>query len=86
MTIITPWASVAFLLALAVMPGECNSFILGSKTLSKKLSIEVMKPPMDTAAESRVGASNTEPTPAEVPAMSPEVTIVRHVAVTMKTV
>ena len=54
------------------MPGEGNSFKLGPKTLRKKLSIEVMKPLMDAAASSRVGASNTEPAPAEVPAMSPE--------------
>ena len=86
MTIVTTWTSEAFLLALAVMPGEGNSFILGSKRLRKKLSIEVMKPLMDTAPASRVGASNTEPAPAEVPAISPEVIIVRHVAVTMKAV
>ena len=86
MTLMTPWASVAFWLALAVMPGEGNSFILGSNTLRTKLIIEVIKPLMDIAAASRVGASNTEPAPAEVPVMSPEVIIVRHVAVTIKEV
>ena len=82
----TPWASVAFWLALAVMPREGNSFILGSNTLRKKLSIEVIKPLMDIAAASRVDASNTEPAPAEGPVISPEVIIVRHVAVTIKAV
>ena len=68
------------------MPGESNSFILGSNTLRKKLSIEVIKPLMDIAAASRVGASNTEPAPAEMPVMSPEVIVVHNVAVIIKAV
>ena len=43
-----------------------------------------MKQPRDTAAASMVGASSTEPAPAEVPAMPPATTDVRHVVVTTK--
>ena len=71
-------------LALAVMPGEDDFLILGSKTLRDKLSIDVMKQLRDTAAASGGGASTTEHASAEVPAMPPEIIGVRRVAVTME--
>ena len=83
-TIMTPWAPVSIRLALAVMPGEDDLLILGSKTLRGKLSIDVMKQLRDTAAASGGGASITEHAPAKVPAMPPEVIGVRRVAVTME--
>ena len=83
-TIMTPWAPVTIRLALAVMPGENDSLIIGSKTLREKLSIDVMKQLRDTAAVSGGGASSTDRASAEVAAMPPEVIGVRRMAVTMK--
>ena len=82
-TIMTPWAPVAIRLALAVMPGEDDLLILGSKTLHEKLDIDAMKQLRDMAATSGGGASSTEPAPAEVPAMPPGIIDVRRVAVSM---
>ena len=83
-TLMTPWAPVTIRLALAVMPGEDDLLILGSKTLGEKLTIDVMKQLKDTTAASGGGASITEHAPAEVPAMPLEVIGVRREAVTME--
>ena len=57
-TIMTPKAPVTVRLALAVMPGEDDLLILGSKTLREKLSIDVMKQVKDAAVVSGGGASS----------------------------
>ena len=72
------------LLALAVMPGEDDLLVLGSKTLREKLSIDVMKQLRDTSAVSGGGTSITEHAPAEVPVMPHEIIGVRRVALTME--
>ena len=79
-----PWAPVTIRLALAVMPGEDDWLVLGSKTLHEKLSVDVMKQLKDTAAASGGGASITEHAPAEVPAMPPEIMGMRRVTVTIE--
>ena len=83
-TIMTPWAPVTIRLALAVIPGEDDLLILGSKTMREKLSVDVIKQLRDTTVASGGGASITERAPAEVPAMPPEIIGMRRVAVTMK--
>ena len=75
---------MTILLALAVMPGEDDLLVLGSKTMREKLSIEVMKQLRDTSAASGGGTSITEHAPAEVPVMPPEIFGVRRVALTME--
>ena len=73
-TIMAPWTPVTIWLALAVMPGEDNQLILGSKTLRKKLDVDVMKQLREMAAQAF----------AEVPAMPPKVASVRSVTVTIE--
>ena len=83
-TIMMPWVPVAIWLALAVMPGEDDLLILGSRTLREKLIIDVMNQLRDTATASGGGASTTEKAPAKVPPMKPGVIGVRRVVVTME--
>ena len=58
--------------------------VLGSKTLREKIDIDVMKQLRGTAAASGDGASSTEPAPAEMPPMPPEVIGAFCVAVTRR--
>ena len=75
---------MAIPLALAVMPREYDSLILGSsKTLHDKYNIDEMTPLKDTAAASGGGESSTELAPAEVPVIPFEIFSVRRVAITM---
>ena len=80
----TPWAPVTILLALAVMPGEDDLLIPGSKTLREKLSIDMMMQLRVTSAASGGGESITEHAPSELSVMPPEIIDVRRVAPTME--
>lgn len=86
-----PWASVIIRHALAVMPGNDDSFTLGSETLREKLSFDVMIQLEDipaaggaSHAESKDGARSTDRAPAEVPALPQETIGVRRVTVTVR--
>ena len=80
----TPWGPVTIWLALAVLPGEDDLLILGSKTLREKLDIDVMRQLRDTAVASGGSPRGTEPAPAEVPPSPPQIIGVRLVKVTME--
>ena len=59
-TLMTPWAPVIFDVTLAIVPGDDDVLIIGSKTLRERLGIDVMEGLRKAAAGRKSGAAGED--------------------------